>query len=114
MRQDGLQGAGMARKTFFLARLCRGEYPLGHTFWLWSCCGNVLLFLAADIVSRLLAGRVPADWICMVLGIVQFVFSMICLAGIWRSAGRSRGIWPILARSFVVCALAGALLFILM
>lgn len=101
----------MAQSSTFLARLFRGEYPLAKTFWLYYIIGSVLLLVLGEGLAAMFRGSVLGSISYLVLGIVQMLWGIVCMVGVWRSAGRYTGsrVWPVLAKVYVVLNIVGAI-----
>jgi hypothetical protein len=71
-----------------LARLWRGEIPLGEAFWRWGALGGLALNLWCGICSLWLhmADRTAAALI--VGNAVPLPYNLLAAVGIWRAAGR--------------------------
>jgi hypothetical protein len=71
-----------------LARLWRGELPLGEAFWTWGVLVGLLVNVSTTIgfLWLMMAGQtVPA----FVVGYLCSVpYNLVAAVGIWRSAGR--------------------------
>lgn len=99
------------RNGSFLGRLFRGEIPLVKTFWLYYILGSVLLLVLGEGLASLFHGSSLGVMSYLVLGIVQMLWTIVCLFGVWRAAGRYPGsrVWSVLARIYVVLNVAGAI-----
>ena len=102
----------------YLARLWRGEVPLGITFWGWFVVGAHLLALLVRSVERaaLAAAKTTSGDFASFIGlgaallVLAFVgYLVLALVAVWRSAAQYRGapILAALARIFVALNVLG-------
>lgn len=71
-----------------LARLWRGEVPLGEAFWNWGVLGGLLVNVSTSIgfLWLMMAGQTVAAFI---VGYAMSVpYNIVAAVGIWRAAGR--------------------------
>lgn len=93
----------------FFKKLFRGSYPLVKTFWLYYVLGSTLVLLVAEGISSMFPNAFGA-FSYILLGIVQLVYSIVCLVGIWRSATNYKNaggstLWATLAKGYVILSI---------
>lgn len=93
----------------FFKKLFRGSYPLVKTFWLYYVLGSTLVLLVAEGISSMFPNAFGA-FSYILLGIVQLVYSIVCLIGIWRSAANYKNaggstLWATLAKGYVILSI---------
>lgn len=103
-----------------VAKLFRGEYPLGKSYWLFGNIVPFFLFLAILIsifaFSNNPIGKLQSlnfkpeslisTIITILLSIITLIYICISTVGVWRSASKHEGkkIWAILAKLTIILA----------
>ena len=105
-------GGASPKKTGFIGKVWRGDYPLWLSFWVlclgtglammffWSSLGMAVI-KPGTLLHSLAAWLGPVLWMVIALPLfgASCLYMLIALVGAWRSAGRYQGwkIWRWLA-----------------
>ena len=101
--------------NFLLAKLVRGELGLANTYWLFGGLLGIatyILYYSPDILSA----RSEDPTVAIIFyGIMIFIFNIITVVGVWRSANKYQGkqTWAMLARLFTLISAIGIIVIII-
>jgi hypothetical protein len=86
----------------FIGKLWRGEYPLVVSYWVFGIVGNILFGIPLLFINQFTL--TIGQWILFPIGMG---IAVLINVGIWRSAGKYKGlpIWKLLAKTVVILSL---------
>ena len=93
-----------------LARLWRGDYGLGRTYWLFGWCVGAA-YLVIDVALEATSARLPSSaWsvLRLGLGIAYLAYHIVWTVGVWRAARAYKGPKWLAVLAYVMTVLSWA------
>ena len=113
-KREGSETSPKKKAPTFFRKLVRGDFGLARTYWLFGVL--VGLFVSAlGRAAEAVSGQHVANLVAVGIWLCYVPYQILVLIGVWRAAGRYRGLalWSALARMAAVLGSIGVVVVLL-